>query len=373
MEAVGHLTGGVAHDFNNLLQVILANLQIAREQNKDNTTLLGWLEAARRAGWRGAELTQKLLSFSRKQTLYPEAVDPEALIAGMLDLLHRTLGEDVEIRTTVDADVPAILIDPGGLENAILNLVVNARAAMRGGGTLTIECRPKKLETETAIDNDTLPAGGYVEIAIADSGCGMPPEILERAFEPFFTTKDVGEGSGLGLSMVYGFARQSGGNVSIASEVGVGTTITLLLPSTESAESHNDKEAEATDSHDGSGAVLVVEDDPDVRASTVDLFEMLGYETFEAEDGGAALEVLEQNAGIGLLFSDVVMPNGMSGFDLAREAMRQFSDLKVVLCSGYPETDLRKSGLPEGEFQLLTKPYTLEELSAVLNAIIDRL
>ncbi len=371
MEAVGQLTGGIAHDFNNLLQVILANLQIAEEHNKDNSALLGWLASARRAGWRGAELTQKLLSFSRKQTLYPEAVDPDALISNIYNLLRRTLGEDIDIRTNVHADTPAIQVDPGGLESAILNLAVNARAAMRDGGRLTIDCRPRVLKTEIAIENDILPAGSYVEIAIADSGCGMAPEVLNHAFEPFFTTKDVGEGSGLGLSMVYGFVRQSGGNVNIVSEVDAGTTVTLLLPVAKPAERRDIAEAEAVDSHSGTGTVLVVEDDPDVRASTVVLFEMLGYDTFEAEDGEAALKVLDENASIGLLFSDVVMPKGMSGIDLVREAMQKYPSLKVVLCSGYPETDLRKSGLPEGEFQLLTKPYTFEELSAVLNAVMD--
>ncbi len=230
MDAVGQLTGGIAHDFNNLLQVILANLQIAREKVRGDKMLTGWLDGASQAGWRGAKLTQQLLSFSRKQTLYPEAVDPKHLISGMVGMLNRTLGEDIEVVTAIDDDVPQILIDPGGLESAILNLAVNARAAMQGGGTLTIECRFRDLVTELAIENDTLPAGRYVEVAVADTGCGMSPETRERAFEPFFTTKDVGEGSGLGLSMVYGFARQSGGEVTIESEQGKGTTVRIFLP-----------------------------------------------------------------------------------------------------------------------------------------------
>ena len=371
MEAVGQLTGGIAHDFNNLLQVILANLQIAQEKVRGDETLTSWLEGASKAGWRGAKLTQQLLSFSRKQTLYPEAVDPKTLISGMVGLLNRTLGEDIEVVTTIDDDVPRILIDPGGLESAILNLAVNARAAMQGGGTLTIECRVRDLDTEMAIENDTLPAGRYVEIAVADSGCGMSPEILERAFEPFFTTKDVGEGSGLGLSMVYGFARQSGGNVNIESEEGAGTTVTFLLPVAEPTDGVEAAEAGTSEPHSGGGTVLIVEDDRDVRASTVTLFSMLGYRALEAENGEEALEVLEANADVRLLFSDVIMPKGISGIDLARQAVREYSGLRVVLASGYPEVELRKSGLTETDFLLLQKPYTFDELASVLNAVMD--
>lgn len=371
MEAVGQLTGGIAHDFNNLLQVILANLQIARERVVGDELLTSWLEGASQAGWRGAKLTQQLLSFSRKQTLYPESVDPKALISGMVGMLKRTLGEHIEVRTAVDDDVPHILIDPGGLESAILNLAVNARAAMQGGGILNINCRSRNLDTEMEIENDTLPVGRYVEISVVDNGCGMSPEILDRAFEPFFTTKDVGEGSGLGLSMVYGFARQSGGNVNIKSEVDVGTTVTFLLPVAGSAEGRDAEEAEAPEAHSGGGTVLIVEDDPDVRASTVTLFRMLGYNALQAENGEEALKVLEENADIRLLFSDVIMPKGISGIDLARQAIRKYTELKVILASGYPEVELRKSGLTETDFQLLQKPYTYGELASALNTVMD--
>ncbi len=284
----------------------------------------------------------------------------------MDDLLRRTLGEDIEIVTALDERIPPIVIDAGGLENAILNLAVNARSAMPDGGKLTIESRTKVLESEFAVEDSYLTAGTYVEISVSDTGCGMPPEVLERAFEPFFTTKDVGEGSGLGLSIIYGFARQSDGNVTIQSEAGAGTTVTLLLPARTATGGEEGDVAAPKGNHVGGGTVLVVEDDPDVRDSTVAMFEVLGYRALAAEDGAAALDVLNGAIPVDLLFTDVVMPKGMSGFDLARLATERCSDLKVIFTSGYPEAELRRSGLSETEFPLLKKPYTFEELGAAL-------
>jgi CheY-like chemotaxis protein len=370
MEAVGQLTGGIAHDFNNLLQVVQTNIEMARQRTAEDEKARDCLDRALAAGQRGAKLTGQLLSFSRKQLLQPRAVDANRLVEDLIRLLARTLGEDIAVESVLEAGLPAILADPHSLENALLNLVVNARAAMPRGGRLTVTTRNARLDEERVLMDGVLAAGGYVEIAVSDTGCGMSAEVLEHAFEPFYTTKRVGEGSGLGLSMVYGFARQSGGLATLESEPGKGTAVRLLLPVARSAAAR-DERPETADGGNGTGKILVVEDDPDVRGSAVLVLRSCGYAVREADDGASALAILEADPGIDLLFSDVVMPKGMNGFDLAREATRRRPDLKVVLTSGYPDAALEKTGLAKTQFRVLGKPYAKKDLVNVLADMLN--
>ncbi|MBL6945351.1 MAG: PAS domain S-box protein [Rhodospirillales bacterium] len=372
MEAVGQLTGGVAHDFNNLLQIVQSHLEILKLDVDVSETTLDHVETALKAGRRGGQLTQQLLAFSRKQTLHPQTVAPNNLIEGMLSLLGRTLGDHIEIETDLGENIPSITIDSNGFENAILNLAVNARSAMTGGGKLIVASSAVRLEKERISEDGSLPIGQYVEITVTDTGSGMAPDILKHAFEPFFTTKDVGEGSGLGLSMVYGFIRQSGGHVSLESTPEKGTTARILLPAAfeNAAVEANVSPVSTVTNKATFGTILVVEDDPDVRLSAVMVLNSYGFDTREAEDGAAALEVLDQDDGIDLLFSDVMMPKGMNGLDLAREASRRHRGLKVLLTSGYPEAELAKSGLLKSGFTLLGKPYTNGQLSDALAVLL---
>lgn len=374
MDIVGQLAGGTAHDFNNLLQVIQACLDLIRHKIDKDEKTEKIVETAMGAVRRGASLTAQLLSFSRQQMLLPQDADPNALIEQAVELLQRTLGEDVEIATVLAADCRSIRIDPHGFANAILNLALNARAGMPKGGRLTIRTADRHLdENEVATETGSLPAGGYVEIALTDSGCGMPPEVMARAFEPFFTTKEVGEGSGLGLSMVYGFVCQSGGHVALESEIGKGTTVRMLFPAVAAKVVARPEPRKKASAEAGVGTVLVVEDDPAVRGSIVMLLEKLGYATLEAANGDAALAVLDRDAAIDLLFTDMVMPGGMSGLDLAREAVRRHRNLKVLLTSGYSKTVLEIAGHMAGDFPLLAKPYSSPALrEAIRSALAGR-
>lgn len=373
MEVVGQLAGGTAHEFNNLLQVIQANLDLARQKNDGNEKTLPFLESSAMAVKRGAKLTEQLLAFSRQQTLRPEGADPNALTEGAAALLGRILGGNIEITTVFAADCPLISIDPNRFANALINVALNARAAMPMGGKLTIRTDVRQIENgEIVTEEGVLPAGNYVEVAVADTGCGMPPEVLGRAFEPFFTTREVGQGSGLGLSMVYGFVRQSGGHVALESEVGKGATVRMMFPAVELKADTALEAREETTMEAGVGTILVVEDDPDVRRNVALVFEMLGYAVWEAKSGLVALEILDEEAGIDLLFTDVLMPGGMSGVDLAREAVRRHRTLKVLLTSGYPEKALKEVGLVGGNFPLLGKPYSSVDLREALRSIFSR-
>ena len=373
MEAVGQLTGGVAHDFNNLLQIMLANLELARSRVEPDPEAAALVDRAIAAGRRGANLTRQLLVFSRNHTWRPENIDIAELLDSTVAMLKRTLGENIVIETAVAAPLPPIRIDPNGLENALLNLALNARAAMPKGGTLTIRAKDRELTGPPTSANGMPGSGTFVEIALTDNGIGMPPEIQERVFEPFFTTKDIGEGSGLGLSMVYGFVQQSGGRTELESRPGEGTTVRLLLPVAEACApkdatvSH--KTAVAAAPHDGT--ILVVEDDPDVRASTALMLISLGYDVVEADDAAAALAILDSQKGIDLLFTDVMMPHGMNGFELADAAVQRVPRLRALLTSGYPEAELRKTGTDEHRFELLTKPYSRDTLTETLNLIFE--
>ncbi len=372
MEAVGQLTGGIAHDFNNLLQIVQSHLEAVKWDTDATDETLAHVESALKAGYRGATLTQQLLAFSRKQTLHPQTADPNALIEGMLSILGRTLGEHIEIETLLEKNIPFIKIDPNGFESAILNLAVNARMAMKSGGKLLVTSAAKNLETELITEDGIVPTGRYVEIAVTDTGSGMSPDVLKHAFEPFFTTKDVGEGSGLGLSMVYGFLRQSGGHVFLESQIGKGTKARILIPAEIDRPIGVFDKLEVTTSsgrENGGGTVLVVEDDPDVRLSAVMVLKAYGFEIREAENGTEALEVLALHNDIDVLFSDVVMPKGMSGLELAREASRRYDGLKILLTSGYPEAELEKSGLTNSGFDLISKPYTNAQLTSALASL----
>jgi len=341
MEAVGQLTGGVAHDFNNLLAIILGNAEMLLEDlGQENARV----QAVIRAATRGADLTQRLLAFSRRQPLRPEPIDLGSLVAGMMDMLRRSLGEAIDISFVPDKGLRTATADPGLLENALLNLAINARDAMAGAGNLVIETTNAVLDESYAATRTDVVAGDYVLLTVTDTGDGMSPEVLKRAFEPFFTTKDIGKGSGLGLSMIFGFAKQSGGHVAIYSEEGKGTTVKLYLPQTGAKAKHMEVSAREDVPRGRGETVLVVEDDGDVRELAVLLLEELGYEVIEARDGKSGLAVLEEVPGIDLLLADMVLAGGMSGRDLANEATRQNGGLKVLFMSGYAENAAQLNG-----------------------------
>lgn len=372
MEAVGQLAGGTAHDFNNLLQVIMGSLEMIRRRFDGDEQAMKFTDAAMKAARHGGKLTQQLLSFSRQQSLHPQTADPNTLVEGMIKMLRRVLGEDIDIETALEDGIPPVKIDPGGLENAILNLALNARAAMPKGGKLTVGTAGRYLEEDVVNGEERLYRGPHVEISVTDTGCGMPPDVMARVFEPFFTTKEVGEGSGLGMSMVYGFAKQSRGHTSLESEVGKGTTVRMIFPAAEPTIGDSKEVRKKAHPDAGTGTILVVEDDPDVRSTVVAVMKMLGYHTREAGDGRAALDALQSGGGIDLLFSDVVMPKGLDGIEMAREATRRHPGLKVLLTSGYPEATLEKAGLTEAGFPLLKKPYSNQDLAEALRAAFSR-
>jgi PAS domain S-box-containing protein len=368
MEAVGQLTGGVAHDFNNLLAIIMGNAEIVEHRHKAHDTSA---KAIIRAASRGAQLTQRLLAFSRQQPLRPHAVDLPALIGGMTDLLGRTLGKPIAIETTTPARPWKALADPGEVENALLNLAINARDAMPGGGTLAIETANTPLHDEAEARRYDVAPGDYVTLTVRDDGAGMPPAVLSHVFEPFFTTKEVGQGSGLGLSMVYGFAKQSGGCVTIDSHEGEGTAVTLYLPraeeAVEQAKSEGSEEAPAASGE----TILLVEDDSDVRELAVTVLQDLGYSVLEAEDGESARAVLMTAPSIELLLSDVVLPGGMSGPALAQEAKRRHRAIKVLFMSGYAESAISGHGQWNGDAELLNKPFRRCELARKVRFALD--
>ena len=373
MEAVGQLTGGVAHDFNNLLTVVLGNLELLRDGAGADRAGRPFIDIAIRAGERGAELTQRLLAFSRRHPLRPAATDVNAAIAGAIELIRRTLREDIALSTALDHGTWRALVDPGQLENALVNLAVNAQDAMPAGGELTIESGNVRLDTDYARRNAEVPSGDYVMIAVTDSGIGMPQDVLRRAFEPFFTTKVVGKGSGLGLSMIYGFAKQSGGHVKIYSEVGHGTTVRIYLPRL-AADDEEDAPAPAAAAParaTGGETILAVEDDPDVRQYVTHALRRAGYAVLEAENGPAALEILEGGIPIDLLFTDVIMPGGMNGRDLADRAAAIRPRLKVLFSSGYSENAIIHHGRLDKGVSFLGKPYTRDDLARKVRDVLD--
>lgn len=375
MEAVGQLTGGVAHDFNNLLTVILGNLETAQRHLAEAAapvpeTAERAIANAVRGAERAATLTQRLLAFARRQPLAPKPVDVNALVAGMSELLHRALGETVALETVLAPDLWAVEVDPGELEAAILNLAVNARDAMGEGGRLTIETANAELDERYAAAHSEVTPGEHVVVCVTDTGAGMPPEILPRVFEPFFTTKEVGQGTGLGLSQVYGFVKQSGGHVKIYSEVGQGTTVKIYLPRLGS-EADAELEEAAAEVAPGSGShtILVVEDDRDVREHSVAVLRELGYRVLEAPDGATALKLLDRHPEVDLLFTDVVLP-GLNGRELAEAAQARRPRLRVLFTTGYARSAIVRSGRLEPGVEILNKPFSYAALAAKVREVL---
>lgn len=374
MEAVGQLTGGMAHDFNNLLAVISGNLELAQERLPADSDLGRMLDAGIKASIRGAELTKRLLAFSRRQTLVPQPTDVNDLASRVLGLAKRTLGEAVEIVFEPAEGAWWAHVDAAQLENAVLNLAINARDAMPDGGTLTIRTGNFTAADKKRKRSGALPAGEYALIEVTDSGTGMSEDICEKVFEPFFTTKETGEGSGLGLSMVYGFIKQSNGHVEIESKIGTGTTIRLYLPRTEKTGQEDAPELRpATLEVKGSGeTILIVEDDPHVREATLSLVESLGYAALEASDAVSALEVLERGAEVDLLLSDVVLGKGMNGVELANEVSERHPSTKILLMSGYArEAFAQQKGLGN-EHELVAKPFRRDELARKIQGLLHK-
>lgn len=374
MEAVGQLTGGVAHDFNNLLQVITGNLELLRQRAGESRNDIRRLaDGAMRGADRAAALTQRLLAFSRRQPLAPKPIDVNDLVAGMSDLLHRTIGETIKIETVLAPGVWRVSADANQLENALLNLAVNARDAMPDGGKLTIRTENVLLDEEYACRHEEVQPGQYVALAVSDTGSGIPKETLARVFEPFFTTKEAGRGSGLGLSQVYGFMRQSGGHAEIDSEVGQGTTVRLYLPRHTGADGgvavNINTQAVAAENDE---LVLIVEDDEDVRANTVLMVRDLGYGVLEASDGNAALGVLQQQPAVRLLFTDVGLPGGLNGRQLADRARQLRPDLVVLFTSGYARDAIVHHGRLDPDVEMIGKPFTYAALGAKIRKVLDK-
>ena len=369
MEAVGQLTGGVAHNFNNLLAVIQGNVEfLADELGPENSKA----EAILRASKRGAELTQRLLAFSRRQPLRPVAIDLAKLTAGMHSLLVRTLGETIEVEIASERGLRTVLADPGQVENALLNLAINARDAMPDGGTLSVTCANARIDDAFVADHPEVVAGEYVVLEVNDTGTGMSPEAIEHAFEPFFTTKEVGEGSGLGLSMIYGFAKQSGGHVTIYSEEGHGTTVRLYLPQVRQ-NTMQETETQADDAPIGQGErILVIEDDPDVRTLVLQMLESLGYLAFDVSDAAAARNFLGRNEAVDLIVSDVILPGGMSGPEFAEDARADNPELRIIFMSGYPAGATNRNGLLNADEVLLTKPFRRAGLARAVRDALER-
>jgi len=370
MEAVGRLAAGIAHDFNNLLTIILGSAELLEERqgklNPANTQLLRNIQAA---GQQAATLTQRLLAFARKQPLEPRAIDLNQLMGGLKALLRRTLGEDVDIKMVLRPDLPKANIDDHQFEAAVLNLAINARDAMPHGGHLTIETALATID-EAAATLGKIEHGRYLVLSVADNGEGMAPDVRARALEPFFTTKPTGKGTGLGLSMVYGFVTQSGGQLTIYSELGLGTTVRLYLPLAESDVPA--APAVITKLPGGSETILVVEDEPELRELVTGMLRPMGYRILEAGNGQEALAMLAREPVINLLFTDVVMPGGMHGRALAQEAKKQRPDMRVLYTSGYTQDTMVHQGKLDEGVELLNKPYRRRDLAMKVREILDR-
>jgi PAS domain S-box-containing protein len=368
MEAFGQLTGGVAHDFNNLLTIVTGNLELLGDAAQTDSAR-ALLKRAADAADMGAALTKRLLTFARRRRLSPQVLDLNELVLGLIEILKRTIGEPITLTTMLTGNLWKARVDASEVENAILNLAINARDAMPNGGALIVETRN--------VTGEGLPfaAAGkdYILVSVSDTGEGMPPEVQERAFEPFFSTKEPGRGTGLGLSTVYGFAEQSGGHATIASELGKGTTVNLYLPRAEvdavaaTAEAANPVPLSADNE-----VVLVVEDNDEVRELTLQRVEGLGYVALEAESGPAAIAILESGEPVDLVLSDIVMAGGMSGYDVARWIGEHAPDVKVVLTTGYAAEEARHDAHALGATRILRKPYKRAELAVALNSALRR-
>ena len=375
MEAVGQLTGGLAHDFNNLLTGISGSLDLLQKrvaQGRVND-LDRYLIAAQGASKRAAALTHRLLAFSRRQTLDPKPTNVHKLVLGMTDLIRRTVGPEITVETVDMVGLWPALVDPPQLENALLNLCINARDAMPDGGRITIETANRWMDDRAARERGVEP-GQYMSLCVSDTGTGMPPDVVARAFDPFFTTKPLGQGTGLGLSMIYGFVRQSGGQVRIYSEVGQGTMVCVYLPrhygegseATVGAD-HNDEAPRAVEGE----TVLVVDDEPTVRMLVTDVLGDLGYSSLEAEDGASGLKILQSRTRVDLLVTDVGLPNGMNGRQVADAARVLRPDLKVLFITGYAENAVVGNGHLDPGMAVMTKPFAMDDLAAKIRALIE--
>ncbi len=369
LEAIGKLTGGVAHDFNNVLQIIGANLQLMRDGVASQPHLARRLEAAAAAVERGAKLSSQLLAFARRQPLQPSPLNLARQLRGMDDLLRRALGEEIRIETVVAGGLWTTMVDPHQLENVVLNLAINARDAMREGGQLTLELSNAMLDDEYARNAGEVTPGQYVLLAVSDTGCGMTAETIEHAFEPFFTTKAEGQGTGLGLSMAYGFARQSGGHIRIYSEPDNGTTVKLYLPRSlqEEVEPVTPLTGPVVG---GSETILVVEDDPAVQTAVIEQLAGLGYKVLRANDAQSALSILQSGLHIDVLFTDVVMPGPLRSPELARQAKQLLPDLIVLFTSGYTHNAIVHGGKLDAGVELISKPYRLVDLARKIRHLL---
>jgi PAS domain S-box-containing protein len=362
MEAIGQLTGGIAHDFNNLLGVMSSSLDLMSSRPRDEQDVR-LIDSMHRAVTRGASLTQQLLSFARQQPLKVERHNLNSIIGAFESVLRRACNPSILFEINLEPGLLTVMLDAARFEAALLNLVVNARDAMSSGGRLSL-----RTENVTVADGEagSLKAGRYVRLTVIDDGSGMAPETVARAFEPFFTTKQVGKGTGLGLSQVYGFIAQSGGEVMLSSEIGKGTSVSIFLPATDDAvltPPASRSERPATDT------VLIVEDEPDLLRAAADLFRAMGFEVLTAGEGKDAIDILERNDSIGLVFTDVIMPNGMSGIELARQTRRRWPNIKAILASGYPLPALKAEHGNIDDFPFVSKPYRLSDLARQLRAL----
>jgi signal transduction histidine kinase/DNA-binding NarL/FixJ family response regulator len=369
MEAIGQLTGGIAHDFNNLLQIIRSNLDLLAPLLAGNPKAGDRVKKAIAGTERAAQLTRQLLAFARRQPLEPRVVNLGRMMNEMADLLRRTLGERIEVVPVIADGLWNTLADPAQIENAVLNLAINARDAMPDGGRLTIELSNASLDEAYAAEQTDVRAGAYVMLAVSDTGTGMTPEIRARALEPFFTTKPEGQGTGLGLPQVYGFVRQSGGHIRIYSEVGHGTSVKIYLPRATQAQEWAGAEP-LRPVEGGDETILVVEDDAEVRAGAIEVLKSLGYRVLEAADADQALEILGRSAQVDLLFSDVVMPGSIKAAELARRAEALFPRIAVLFTSGYTQTAAVKNRELDAGAQLLSKPYRRDDLARKIRAVL---
>lgn len=372
MEAMGQLTGGIAHDFNNLLTVIIGNLEML-ESRLSTPLQQELLKEALEAADLGARLTSRLLAFARRSHLEPEIVNLNSFVVGLTDMLHRTLGATISLSNALSPNLWSTRVDPSQVESAIVNLAVNSRDAMPDGGRLLIETANVSIDEDMGDTLDGLKPGDYVRLSVSDTGTGMTAAVREKAFEPFFTTKAQGRGTGLGLSMIYGFAKQSGGHATIYSEEGRGTTVNIYLPRYISPADAAEAEASSAAVGQGEGQlILAVEDDERVRRLTVSRLQQLGYRVLEAASGAEALEVIAAEPGIDLLFTDLAMPGGMSGYDLSAEVRNLYPDIRILLTSGYAEELANSDRLPGEQFRVLRKPYRQADLARAIEDALRR-
>jgi PAS domain S-box-containing protein len=372
MDALGQLTGGIAHDFNNLLAIILGNLDLLEGQVADRPTALGQVQTSQRAATRGAELTRRLLAFARMEVLKPASTSLNESVQNMIAMAVRVLGPEITVTTKMDESLPHVFVDAAGLESALLNLVVNARDAMPHGGSITISTRLAKLEEAYApVQAGEVGAGWYACVAVTDTGEGMTKETVERAFEPFFTTKPRGKGTGLGLAMIYGFVKQSGGTVRIYSELGMGTTVSMYLPLVAAGAEEPARVNEEGQMKPMGSTVLVVDDEADLLTVALAYLEEIGCKGLQAMDGASALEIVKRERNIDLMVTDIIMPGGMNGVELAQRVHAANPAIRIIYTSGFPADALQERKMELVDGPLLRKPYQRAEFRAMIRSVME--